>query len=201
MQSNFKRTFLAAALIAASFSAAATGRGNNNPPDTPEVAGTQQQGQAQLQLQGQAQGQQQQANGGSGYAWGGSAAGGAGGVGGNGGDAGSSLNSAIAVGGTLVQRNTPPSYAPPGSGPLKSCRLFMGAGGAGTGASGSGGFPIGNDMTCLVDAREEMMVRINKAFPSTFTLGDFMDNACQIEGMDAFGPCKANAQAKANATR
>lgn len=84
-----------------------------------------------------------------------------------------------------VERNTPPAYAPKADIPVTSCRLTMGMGASAPGAAGSGGFPIGNDQTCLSLVALQVMRSVGG-----FTQADRMLVACKIEGMSDTEGCK-----------
>jgi hypothetical protein len=121
--------------------------------------------------------------------------GGAGGFGGTGGTASASGNGSgnqtqIAVGGSVYEAASAPAYAPAGSAPRTSCRLFVGLGGTSTGGSLSGGIPVGNDQTCLSGAQFEFMDRINALAPRTFAAADYLQAACKVEGMAETEGCK-----------
>lgn len=131
-------------------------------------------------------------------------AGGAGGLGGSGfggtgGTASASGNGSgnqtqIAVGGSVYEAASAPAYAPAGSAPRTSCRLFVGLGGTSTGGSLSGGIPVGNDQTCLSGAQFEFMDRINALAPKTFESADYLRAACKVEGMAETDGCKRFAE-------
>lgn len=91
------------------------------------------------------------------------------------------------------ERSVPSAMAPGASVPSKSCRLTIGLGGSGSAASGSGGFPIGNDQTCLsgvaiefLDALRTRGINVDQA--------DYTRAACKVEGMADTSPCKAQAE-------
>lgn len=83
------------------------------------------------------------------------------------------------------------AYAPQVPTVLRSCRLYIGLGGASRDGSGSGGIPIGNDATCLADSQIELMAKVNKLAPGMFSTADILQAACKVEGMDATAACKA----------
>lgn len=82
------------------------------------------------------------------------------------------------------------AYAPEGSAPRTSCRIFVGIGGTGRDGSLSGGIPVGNDQTCLSGAQVEFMNNVNRVAPGTFTGADYLLAACKVEGMDQMAACK-----------
>lgn len=136
------------------------------------------------------------ATGGTSSALGGAGFGGTG-VGGTGGSAsgnGSGNRTEIAVGGAVYEAASAPAYAPAGSAPRTSCRLFVGLGGTSTGGSLSGGVPIGNDQVCLSGAQFEFMDKINAMAPNTFSSADYLRAACKVEGMSETAACKPEAQ-------
>lgn len=123
------------------------------------------------------------------------AAGGLGGtgIGGAASASGGSIGSgavSVTTGGTTYRAAAAPSFAPPASGPISSCRLFMGAGGATVKGSLSGGIPIGNDQACVVESSHEMMNRINAMAPNSFSKDDYLRPVCKFEGMSETKACQ-----------
>lgn len=94
------------------------------------------------------------------------------------------------VGNSEYKAASAPAYAPDGSAPRTSCRIFMGLGGSGRDGSLSGGIPIGNDQTCLSGANIEFMDKVNKVKAGTFTDVDYLREACKVEGMSEATACK-----------
>lgn len=81
-----------------------------------------------------------------------------------------------------------PSFAPDTPTVAKSCRLYIGLGGASVNGSGSGGIPIGNDQTCLSVTSVQLMMEVNgdardAGLPAPFGTRDILAAACKIEGM------------------
>lgn len=103
---------------------------------------------------------------------------------------GSIGSGAVQIGSTTYEAAASPSFAPPAHGPLRSCRLYAGAGGASRDGSGSAGIPIGNDQICLTDAAHELMDRLNTRRANTFSDEDYLRAACKVEGMAETRACK-----------
>lgn len=195
-----KRTLFALSLLAAAFAAQATQPAPTPTPTTtnnPQAYGGLGLGvgiaaaAARSQSAAQAAGGAASAQGGQGIGGaGGSAMGGAGGLGGTVGNvqAGGLDMAGASIG--AVERSAPPAYAPPGSAPRLSCRLFAGLGGSNTSGALSGGIPIGNDQICVTGAQFELMDRINQHRPATFSQDDYLRAACKVEGMGDTGACQ-----------
>lgn len=130
--------------------------------------------------------------------------GGAGGVGTGGAGGAASGNGAgntTTTGPTTVATNTniaAPSiprpaastaYAPDIPGTPRSCRLYLGGGGANVHGTGSGVVPLANDQTCLSWNRVDLMNAMNAIFPNTFSAADYLSAVCLVEGMDATRAC------------
>lgn len=105
---------------------------------------------------------------------------------------GSGNATSVTVGGDSVtyKAASAAAYSPDLPTVARSCRLYVGLGGASTSGSGSGGIPIGNDQTCLSGASIDYMVAVNRAAPGTFKGGDFLAVACKVEGMADTAACK-----------
>lgn len=136
--------------------------------------------------------QTQSATGGTSSAVGGTAFGGAAGSGSAvvGGVSGNSTHVAVDASTVMPKPASANAYAPEGSAPRTSCRIFMGLGGTGRDGSLSGGIPIGNDQTCISGAQVEFMNNVNRVAPGTFTGPDYLMAACKVEGMDQMSACK-----------
>lgn len=196
------KTALSLALLLACGSALATGN-HGQPPASNQTAGTTNNGGDGGSGVGVGVGIAAAAAfaaGGNGGVGGSGGQGGAGGLGGSGfGGTGGTANASgngsgnqtqIAVGGSVYEAASAPAYAPAGSAPRTSCRLFVGLGGTSTGGSLSGGIPVGNDQTCLSGAQFEFMDRINALAPKTFESADYLRAACKVEGMGETDGCK-----------
>lgn len=82
-------------------------------------------------------------------------------------------------------------YVPPVAGrPYKDCRLYISFGGSSRDGTAAGGIPIGNSQICVSDVQWDLMERINKKRPDTFSVDDFISVACKVEGMDQYKACK-----------
>lgn len=101
---------------------------------------------------------------------------------------GGSLNLAGAQIGTQ-ERSAPSSFAPAGSAPVTSCRLFFGVAGSQTGGSLGAGLPMGNDQVCITQAQFALMDRLGG-----FQAEDYLRAACKVEGMSETSRCKAMKQ-------
>lgn len=78
-------------------------------------------------------------------------------------------------------------------GPVESCRLFAGAGGAMVKGSLSGGLPIGNHQACMIEASHQIMNRMNRMNAmkqDSFKHVDYLRPACKFEGMAETDECK-----------
>jgi len=102
------------------------------------------------------------------------------------GASGNTTTTNVIGGNTEVDRNAPPVMIGTVIQPIGTCRLSVGGGGSNTSGAFAGGFPIGNDETCLVDARDKMMQRL----PNIFSELDRTLNICKVEGMSEFEACK-----------
>lgn len=103
---------------------------------------------------------------------------------------GSSGGNSITVQGSTYRAAANSAYAPDGSAPRTSCRLFFGFGGSSVTGSLSGGLPLGQDGLCLAGAQIEFMDKVNKIQAGTFVPADYLLAACKVEGMDQMSACK-----------
>lgn len=122
------------------------------------------------------------------------------GLGGSVGNVGASVGAGAGSGSATLVNNYRPAaataYAPAGSAPRTSCRLYIGLGGGNVNGSGSGGIPIGNDQTCLTGTGIDTMDQINAKFGETFGRDDYLTVACKVEGMSATKVCAAHKAAQ-----
>lgn len=97
----------------------------------------------------------------------------------------------VSAGNSIYRVAASSAFAPGAHGPVESCRLFMGAGGATVKGSLSGGLPIGNDQACVIEASHRIMNRMNAMKPDSFSYDDYLRPVCKFEGMSETAECKA----------
>lgn len=100
----------------------------------------------------------------------------------------------VSAGNSTYRAAASSAFAPGAHGPVESCRLFAGAGGATVKGSLSGGLPIGNDQACVIEASHRIMNRMNAMKPDSFSYDDYLRPVCKFEGMSETAECKALAE-------
>lgn len=100
----------------------------------------------------------------------------------------------VTAAGDTYKAASAPAFAPGASGPVSSCRLFIGLGATNTSGSGSAGIPIGNDQACVVENAHRLMNRMNAMKANAFTYDDYLRPVCKFEGMADTAECKALTQ-------